>query len=84
MSPREGNTTLPKTPFSLSRVLEGLFELTQIPLRALDSPLALLPKVQGYKDTLICAATSKEVPGQRQEQLIVGLSKTHFFCCPET
>ena len=35
----------PATPSSPSRTLEGLFELTQRPSRALDSPRALLPEL---------------------------------------
>ena len=71
------------TPSSLSRTLEGLFELTRRPSRALDSPRALLPELQRYKDTVRCAALGAEVPGHRQQQLtqtlIVRLLKTHFF-----
>ena len=37
---------LPATPSSPSRTLEGLFELTLRPSRALDSPRALLPELQ--------------------------------------
>ena len=59
---------LPATTSSLSRTLEGLFELTQRPSRALDSPRALLPELQRYKDTVRCAVLGAEVPGQRQEQ----------------
>ena len=74
---------LPATPSSPSRTLEGLFELTRRPSRALDSPRALLPELQRYKDTVRCAALGAEVPGHRQEQLtqtlIVRLLKTHFF-----
>ena len=39
-----------QTPSSLSRTLEGLFELTRRPSRALDSPRAMLPELQRYKD----------------------------------
>ena len=42
---------LPATPSFPSRTLEGLLELTQRPSRALDSPCALLPELQRYKDT---------------------------------
>ena len=41
---------LPVTPLSPSQTLEGLFELTRRPSRALDSPCALLPELQRYKD----------------------------------
>ena len=57
------------TPSSLSRTLKGLFELTRRPSRALDSPRALLPELQRYKDTVRCAAVGAEVPGHRQQQL---------------
>ena len=46
---------LPATPLSPSRTLEGLFQLTLRPSRALDSPRALLPELQRYKDT-VCLA----------------------------
>ena len=74
---------LPAIPSSQSQTLEGLFGLTQRPSRALDSPHALLPELQRYKDTFRCAALSVEVPGHRPKQasqtLIVRLLKTHFF-----
>ena len=54
---------LPATPSSLSRTLEGLFELTRRPSWALDSPRALLPELQRYKDTVRCAAQGAEVSG---------------------
>ena len=76
-------TFLPATPSSPSRTLEGLFELTRRPSRALDSPRALLPELQRYKDTVRCAALSAEVPGRVQQQLtqtlIVRLWKMHLF-----
>ena len=56
---------LPVTPSSPSRSLEGLFELTRRPSRALDSPRALLPELQRYKDTVRCAALGAEVRGPR-------------------
>ena len=37
---------LPATPSPLSWTLEGLFEVTWRPSRALDSPRALLPELQ--------------------------------------
>ena len=53
------------------------------PSRTLDSPRALLPELQRYKDTVRCAALGAEVPGHCQQQLtqtlIVRLLKTHFF-----
>ena len=74
---------LPATPSSPSRTLEGLFELTRRPSRALDSPRALIPELQRYKDTVRCASLGAEVPRHRQEQLaqtlIVRLSRTHCF-----
>merc|ERR1711923_60177 len=60
---------LPATPSSPSRTLEGLFELTRRPSRALNSPRALLPELQRHKDTVRCAALGTEVPGHRQQQL---------------
>ena len=63
--------------------LEGPFELTQRPSWALDSPRALLPELQRYKDTLRCGTLGAEVPGHRKEQLtqtlIVRLLETHLF-----
>ena len=75
---------LPATPSSPSRTLEGLFELSPLcPSRALDSPRALLPEPQRYKDTVKFAALGAEVPRQRQVQLtqtlIVRLLKTHLL-----
>ena len=58
---------LPATPSSPSRTLEGLFELTGRPSRALNSPRALLPELQRYKDTVRCAVLGAEVPGLRQD-----------------
>ena len=60
---------LPATPSSPSRTLEGLFELTRLPSRALNSPRALLPELQRYKDTVRCGALGAEVPGHCQEQV---------------
>ena len=52
------------------------------PSQALDSPCALLPELQRYKDTARCAAPGREVHGRRQQQLaqtlIVRLLKTHL------
>ena len=88
MTPHQENATysLPlrsATPSSPSWTLEGLFELTRRPSRALDSPRALLPELQRYKDTVRCAALGVEVPGHRQQQLtktlIVRLLQMHFF-----
>ena len=56
MTPRPGKNNsllvLPETPLSVSRTLEGLFELTLRPSTALNSPRALLPELQRYKDTI--------------------------------
>ena len=49
---------LPATPSSLSRTLEGLFELTGRPSRAHDSPHALLLELQRYKGTVRCVVLS--------------------------
>ena len=69
-----------------SQVLEGLFELTRRPSRALDSPRALLPELQRYKDTVRGAVLGAEVPGHCQQQLtqtlIVRLLKTLFYIDP--
>ena len=74
---------LPATPSSPSWTLEGLFELTRYPSRALDSPRALLLVLLRYKDTVRCGALGAEVPGHCQQQLtqtlIVRLYKTHLF-----
>ena len=87
MTPHGGNTILfrssQQTPSSPSRTLEGLFELTQRPSQALDSPRSLLPELQRYKDTVRCVALGAEVPGHHQKQLtqtlIVRLLKMYFF-----
>ena len=42
---------LPATPKFSSRTLGGLFERTRRPSQALNSPRALLPELQRYKDT---------------------------------
>ena len=53
---------LPATSSSPSRTLERLFELTQHPSRALDSPRALLPELQRYKDTIRRVVMGMEAP----------------------
>ena len=77
---------LPATPSSPSQTLEGLFELTRRPSRALDLPHALLPELQRFKDTIRCTTLGTEVPEYRQLQLmqtlIVRLLKTHVTCKP--
>ena len=68
MSPRWGNIILFRSSsqhLPHSRTLEGLFELTQRPSRALDSPRALLAELQRINDTVRCAALGAEVPGHR-------------------
>ena len=74
---------LPAIPSSLSRILEGLFELKQRPSRVLNWPRALLPELRKNKDTIKCGALGAQVPIQLQEQLtktlIVRLLKTHLF-----
>ena len=63
--------------------LEGLFELTQRPTRALNLNAYVASELQRNKDTVRCGALGEEVPGHRTEQLtqtfIVRLLKTHFF-----
>ena len=85
MTPRRGKPFLFRSsqqlPHLRLRPLKGF--LTWRPSRALDSPRALLPELQRYKDTVRCAELGTEVPGHRQQQLtqtlIVRLLKTHFF-----
>ena len=75
---------LPAISSSPPQTLEGLFELTLLSSRALDSPRALLTELQRNKDTVRCAVPGAEVPGHRQELLtqIVRLLKTHFLKTP--
>ena len=58
-------------------------EMMNIAGLALNSPRALRPELQRYKDTVRCVALGAEVPGHRQQQLtqtlIVRLLKTHLF-----
>ena len=71
------------TPSFPSQTLEGLFELTQCPSRALNSPHSLLPELQRYKNVVRCGALGAVVPGHRQQHLtqtlIVRLLKPHFL-----
>ena len=83
---QDGYFSLPflqATPLSPSRTLEGLFELTWHPSRALDSPRTLIPELQRIKATVSFVVLRAEVPGNRQKQLtqtlIVRLLKTHSF-----
>ena len=74
---------LPATSLSLSRSLEGSFELTRHPSRAFNLPRALLRELQRIKETNRDAVLSAGVPGHRQEQtktLIVRLL-THAKSC---
>ena len=68
MTPRQ-ETLFSVVPLSNSLVsdlaLEGLFELTWRPSRALDSPCALLPELQRYKDTIGCVALGTPRGGPR-------------------
>ena len=65
MTPHRGITILFRSSQQLPclrlRPLEGLFELTCRSSRALDSPFALFPELQRYKDTLSCVVLSTEV-----------------------
>ena len=49
----------------------------------LDTPRALFPELQRYKDIVMYTALRAEVPGHHQQQLtqtlIVCLIKTHFL-----
>ena len=68
MNPRPENIALlPAIPSSLVSTLEGLLELTRRPSLALDSPHALLPELQRYKDTVRCGALDVEIPGHSQQ-----------------
>ena len=62
MTPLSGNTLLflPASPSFSSQSLEGLFELTRRPSRALDSPRMLLPELQRCKDTVRLAKRSQD------------------------
>ena len=75
--------SLRRLPFLGRGLFEGLFELTRRSSRALNSPCALHPELQRYKDTVRCAELGAEVPGHCQKKLtqtlIVRLLKTHFY-----
>ena len=67
-------------PLSMSRTLEGLYELT----RRLQGPSTRLVRCfRNYKDTVRWVVLGAGVPGHRQQQLmqtlIVRLLKTHFY-----
>ena len=72
--------TIPAAP--VTRTLEGLFEPTQCPSRALISPHALLSEIQSYNSDK-CYTPGPQVPRHRQEKLtqcwIVQLLKMHLF-----
>ena len=67
MTPHGGDTIFCSSSQQL--VFEG-FGLTWRPSRALDSPHALLPELQSYRDTARCAALGAEVLGYGQQQLM--------------
>ena len=58
---------LPVTTFSPTQTLEGLYELTWLSSRVLDSPHKLLLELQKIKDTVKCAMLGAKVPGHHQE-----------------
>ena len=66
-----------------SWTLEGLFELTPRPSRALNFDAYVASKLQRYKETVRCGTPGAEIPGHRQEQLpktlIVRLFITHLL-----
>ena len=76
-------------PSSWSRILGGLFELTQHSSRALDSPRVLLPElctdIQGHCQVWRARRGGPRTPTSTSRQLqltqtlIVLLLKTHFF-----
>ena len=74
---------LPATPSSPSWTLEGLFELTRSPSRALNLDAYIASELQRCKDTVRCGALGAKVPGHSKEQLtqtlIVRLLKMHFL-----
>ena len=61
--------SLPATPSSSFRTLEGLSELTRRPSRTLDLLFALLTELQRYRDTVRFAALGAEVPRHSQKEL---------------
>ena len=71
--PSSGRLLLFFVPTSDSLVsiseLEGLFELTWRPSRAVDSPCALHLELRIHNDTIRCDGLGAKVPGKRQEQL---------------
>ena len=79
MTPRRGNTILFRSSQQLPCLRlgpsKGFFELTRRPSRAPNSPQALLPEPQRYKDTGRCVAPGREVPGQSTQTLIVFCKK---------
>ena len=54
MTPHQGITILFLSTQQLPRLCEGLFELTRVYSRSLDSSRALLPELQRNKDTIRC------------------------------
>ena len=67
VSQRNSLPFLPVTTFSPTQTLEGLYELTWLSSRVLDSPHKLLLKLQKIKDTVKCAMLGAKVPGHHQE-----------------
>ena len=67
MTAHRGNTILLCSSQQLPRLhlgpLKGFLSRHGALQGALDSPCALLPEVQIYKDTVRCAALGAEVPG---------------------
>ena len=70
--PLFGETLISSVPPRLSHhrlePLEGFFELTRRPSKALPLPRALLPESQRIKDTVRCVVLAAVVPGHRQIQ----------------
>ena len=84
MTPHRGKTILFRSSQQLPLLRLGPSKgFLRCPSRTLDSPRALLPELQRYKDTVRCAALGAEVPGHRQKQLtqtfILCLLKMHLF-----
>ena len=87
MTPRRGGyyslLFLQATPSCPSRTLDGLFELTRRPSRALNLNAYVASELHRNKNTAGCAALGGKVAGHCQEQLtqtlIVRLLKKHLF-----
>ena len=74
---------IPSTLSSPSWTLEGLFELTRCPSRALRLASCVVPELQRNNNTVRCAVPGRGIQGHRQEQptltLMVCLLKTHLL-----